>query len=104
MADDDASGLALRPQGALRLLCECGEVSRRACRLQFGHPGGAHAWRNGLREGVPGRAAFPRIDPTAAYSHYRTAHLVIHRREGTRNAEIVLTKPAQPTRPVKAAP
>jgi acyl-CoA dehydrogenase len=44
-------------------------------------------WRHGLRQGVPGRASVPRIDPAALAPITEQLIPLVHRREGTRHAQ-----------------
>ena len=77
---------------------ECGpevnarEIPVRRGVLQVGVTRGPHAWRHGLREGVPCRAVFPRIDPAVDRSGQPGAGAVLRRRAGAGVAEIVLRR------------
>src|SRR5262252_6192787 len=90
MAHDHESGLALRSQATMRLICQRSEAPWGPCGLRRGDTGGAHPRRHGLRARVPGRAVVPRADSAAARTDDRTAHSLVHRREGAWPAEILL--------------
>ena len=65
-----------------------GRIAFKAC-----HASRADAWRHGICEGISSRTPVPRIHPAAARAHQRAAHSLVPRREGTGNAEILLTEP-----------
>ncbi len=85
----------LRPGRALRCRSQRGQVPGRRSLLQRLPAGGDDPWRLRLRQGIPRRALFARKPDRAHRADQPAADPVLHRRKGSRSAQIVLKRRAQ---------
>ena len=67
------------------------KIARRARRFRCLHQSGDDAWRHGLCEGISGGAPVPRVDAPPHRAGDGAAYPVLHRRECSGFAEVVLS-------------
>src|SRR3990167_6977977 len=89
--DGDARGVKIRQRPALRRRCQCRQVHGGRGWFQRLPARHGHAGRLWLRQGIPRRTLPARDDDSAHRADQPATHPVLHRREGARAAQILLT-------------
>ena len=84
------SRLAIRPEACLRAGGQRRQISRRRSRLQSLPDRGHDPRRLRLRQGISRRALFPRKHDPAHRAGHAAPHSLLHRRESSGAAEVVL--------------